>query len=177
MLLSEVLQKRVGLPRLPEMLHRRNGTTLSPRQKPRLGFKTNAQTEATCHGSPEARIATVHLHPELVQVFYQRPRRRKRRSKIGSKMNHVRGATIDGQDVEKLEEDQFLIESGASSLTATTRNIMTNVKMTPEGKIVTANNEVLVCNQPGDVDLRMYDPGDVIETPEPSSAAFAYPPS
>jgi GAG-pre-integrase domain/Integrase core domain len=42
---------------------------------------------------------------------------------------------------------------------------MTNVKKIPEGKIVTANNEVLVCNQSGDVDVRMCDPeGDMINT-------------
>jgi hypothetical protein len=30
---------------------------------------------------------------------------------------------------------------------------------------VTANNEVLVCNQSGDIDVRMYDPeGDMITT-------------
>jgi hypothetical protein len=46
---------------------------------------------------------------------------------------------------------------------AKTRNIMTNVKQAPGRKIVAANNEVLVCNQSGDVDVRMYDPeGDMI---------------
>jgi GAG-pre-integrase domain/Integrase core domain len=42
---------------------------------------------------------------------------------------------------------------------------MTNVKKIPERKFVTANNEALVCNQLGDVDVRMYDPeGDMITT-------------
>jgi hypothetical protein len=63
------------------------------------------------------------------------------------------------------QEDQFLIDSGASSHMAKTRNIMINVKKIPKRKIVTANNEVLVCNQSGDVDVRMYDPeGDMITT-------------
>jgi hypothetical protein len=41
---------------------------------------------------------------------------------------------------------------------------MTNVKNIPERTIVTANNKVLVCNQSGDGDVRMYDPGDMITT-------------
>jgi hypothetical protein len=64
---------------------------------------------------------------------------------------------------EEQKENHVLIDSGASSHMATTRNIMTNEKKIPERKIVTANNEVLVCNQSGDADVRMYDPeGDMI---------------
>jgi hypothetical protein len=69
------------------------------------------------------------------------------------------------KDAEEQEVDQFLTDSGASSHMAKTRNIISNVKKIPERTIVTANNEVLVCNQSGDVDVRMYDPeGDMITT-------------
>jgi hypothetical protein len=68
------------------------------------------------------------------------------------------------KDVEE-QEDQFLIDSGASSHMAKTRNIMINVKKIPERKIVTAKNDVLVCNQSGDIDVRLHDPeGDMITT-------------
>jgi hypothetical protein len=69
------------------------------------------------------------------------------------------------KDAKEKEDDHFLIDSGASSHMAKTRNIMSNVKKIPGRKIVTANNEILVCNQSGDVDVRMYDPeGDMITT-------------
>jgi hypothetical protein len=53
------------------------------------------------------------------------------------------------------EDDQFLIDSCANSRMAKTPNIMTNVKKILERRL---NNEVLVCNQSGEVDVRMYDP-------------------
>jgi hypothetical protein len=72
---------------------------------------------------------------------------------------------LTAKDAKEQEDDQFLNDSGASSHMAKPRNIMTNVKKIPERKTVTANNEVLVCNRSGDVDVRVYDPeGDMITT-------------
>jgi gag-polypeptide of LTR copia-type len=88
----------------------------------------------------------------------KKPDRKRDESRKGMRL-------LMAKDAKEQEDDQVLIDSGASSHKAKTRDIMTSVKKIPERKIVTANNEVLVCNQSGDVDVRMYDPeGDVITT-------------